>query len=99
LGAAVVLASQGSHLPQVALLMGIFGVGAALPVVALAYVSRGAMLKMRGKLMQAGKTGKALLGAIMVVLAVLILSGTDKLIEAWLVDLSPAWLTQLTTRF
>jgi cytochrome c biogenesis protein CcdA len=99
LGTAVVLASQGSHLPQVALLLGIFGVGAALPVVALAYVSRGAMLKMRGKLMQAGKTGKALLGAIMLVLAVLILSGTDKLIEARLVDLSPAWLTQLTTRY
>ena len=99
LGAAVVLASQGSHLPQVALLMGIFGAGAALPVVALAYVSRGAMLKMRGKLMQAGKTGKAVLGAIMVVLAALILTGTDKLIEAWLVDQSPSWLTQLTTRF
>ena len=98
LGAAVVLASQGSHLPQVALLMGIFGVGAALPVVALAYVSRGAMMRMRGKLMQAGKTGKTLLGAIMVSLAVLILTGTDKLMEAWLVDQSPAWLTQLTTR-
>ncbi len=99
LGAAVVLASQGSHLLQVALLMGIFGAGAALPVVALAYVSRGAMMRMRGKLMQAGKTGKALLGAIMVSLAVLILSGTDKLLEAWLVDQSPPWLTQLTTRF
>ena len=99
LGAAVVLASQGSHLPQVALLMGIFGLGAALPVVALAYVSRGAMLKMRGKLMQAGKTGKMILGAIMIALAVMILSGTDKPVETWLVDHSPAWLTKLTTRF
>lgn len=99
LGAAVVLASQGSHLPQVALLMGIFGLGAALPVVALAYVSRGAMMKMRGKLMQAGKTGKTILGAIMIVLAVMILSGADKPVETWLVDHSPAWLTKLTTRF
>ena len=81
------------------MLMGIFGAGAALPVVALAYVSRGAMMRMRGKLMQTGKTGKALLGAIMISLAVLILSGTDKLIEAWLVDQSPAWLTQMTTQF
>lgn len=99
LGAAVVLASQGSHLPQVALLMGIFGLGAALPVVALAYVSRGAMMKMRGKLMQAGKTGKMILGAIMIALAVMILSGADKPVETWLVDYSPAWLTKLTTRF
>jgi cytochrome c-type biogenesis protein len=99
LGAAVVLASQGSHLPQVALLMGIFGLGAALPVVALAYVSRGAMQQMRGKLIQAGKTGKTILGTIMIALAAMILSGADKPLESWLVQHSPAWLTQLTTRF
>ena len=99
LGAAVVLANQGSQLLQVALLMGIFGVGAALPVVVLAYVSRGAMLRMRGKLMQAGKTGKMILGATMIALSVMILTGADKPIEAWLVEHSPAWLTRLTTRF
>lgn len=99
LGAAVVLASQGSHLPQVALLMGIFGIGAALPVVALAYVSRSAMMKSRGKLMQAGKTGKAVLGAIMILLAVMIITGADKPMETWLVNQSPAWLTKLTTSF
>jgi cytochrome c biogenesis protein CcdA len=99
LGAAVVLASQGTQLPQVALLMGIFGIGAALPIVALAYVSRSAMMKMRGKLMQAGKTGKIVLGAVMIALSALILSGTDKSVESWLVDHSPTWLTSLTTRF
>jgi cytochrome c-type biogenesis protein len=99
LGAAVVLASHGSHLPQVALLMGIFGIGAAIPVVGLAYLSRAAMMKVRGKLMQAGKTGKIVLGAIMVAIAALILSGADKPLETWLVEISPAWLTALTTRF
>lgn len=99
LGAAVVVASQGSQLPQVALLMGIFGLGAALPVVALAHVSRGAMMKMRGKLMQTGKTGKMILGAIMLSIAAMILSGWDRPVEGWLVDQSPAWLTKLTTRF
>ncbi|TAM49435.1 MAG: cytochrome c biogenesis protein CcdA [Burkholderiaceae bacterium] len=99
LGAAVLLASQGSHLPQVALLMGVFGLAAALPVVALAYVSRAAMPKVRGKLMQAGQTGKMILGALMIAVAAMILSGLDKPIEGWLVNQSPAWLTQLTTRF
>lgn len=99
LGAAVLLASQRSHLLQAALLMDIFGLGAALPIVALAYLSRSAMMKMRGKLMQAGKTGKALLGAIMIALAAIILSGMDKPLEAWLVEHSPAGLTKLTTRF
>ena len=99
LGVAVVLASQGSHLPQVALLMGIFGLGAAIPVLGLGYLSRAAMMRVRGKLMQAGKTGKIVLGAIMMGIAALILTGADKPLETWLVEISPAWLTALTTHF
>lgn len=99
LGAAIVLASQGSHLPQVALLMGIFGVGAALPVIILAYLSRTVMMKVRGSLMQAGKMGKLILGFIMLAIAAMILSGADKPLESWLVQISPEWLTALTTRF
>ncbi len=99
LGAAIVLASQGAHLPQVALLMGVFGLGAALPVIVLAYLSRAAMLKVRGQLMQAGKTGKTILGLVMVSIAIMILTGADKPLEAWLVQISPDWLTDLTTRF
>lgn len=99
LGAAVLLASQGSHLPQVALLMGVFGIGAALPIVVIAAISRSALLRVRGKVMQVGKAGKTLMGALMVALALLILTGADKPLESWLVDQSPNWLTQLTTRF
>lgn len=99
LGTAVVLASQGANLPQVASLMGIFGVGAALPVLVLAYVSRSAVSKMRGSMMRAGQTGKMLLGAALVAVAAMILLGLDKPAEAWLVERSPAWLTELTTRF
>lgn len=99
LGAAVVLASQGSRLPQVALLMGIFGLGAALPMVALAYVSRNRLNRMRGVLMQSGRNGKAVLGIFMIAVAVLILSGADKSVEGWLVDHSPSWLVTTTTRF
>ena len=99
LGAAIVLASQSSNLPQVASLMGVFGVGAALPVLALAYASRSAMSKMRGSMVRAGQTGKTLLGAALVVVAAAILLGLDKSAEVWLVDRSPAWLTELTTRF
>ena len=99
LGAAVVLASQGTNLPQVASLMGVFGIGAALPVVALAYASRSAMSKMRGSMMRAGQTGKMLLGAALVAVAAVILLGLDKPAEAWLVERSPVWLTELTTRF
>jgi len=99
LGAAIVLASQGSKLPQVASIMGVFGIGAALPVLALAYASRSAMSRMRGSMMRAGQAGKTMLGAALVVVAAVILLGLDKPVETWLVERSPAWLTELTTRF
>ena len=99
LGAAVLVTSQGTNLPLVALLMGIFGIGAALPIVGLSYLSRSAILKIRGKLMLVGKTGKLILGVVMIFLSVLILSGADKPLEAWLVDQSSTWLKGLTTRY
>ena len=99
LGAASLLASQGRDLPQVALIMAIFGVGAALPLVALGLLSRATLMGVRSRLMTAGKLGKGLLGAAFIVTGVAIVSGVDKRIEAALVDASPAWLTQLTTSF
>lgn len=97
LGAAVTLASQGQSLAQVTLLMAIFGLGAGLPLVALGLVSRQAMTRVRGRLLAAGKLGKQALGGIMLALGVAIISGGDKLFEAWVLKSAPAWLVQLTT--
>jgi len=99
LGGAIVLASQGSHLAQAALLMAVFGLGAAAPVLVLAHLSRATLTTVRGDLLQAGKVGKALLGATMATVAIVILTGADKPLESWLVQASPAWLTSLTTHF
>lgn len=99
LGAAVALASQGAYLPQVASVMAVFGIGAALPVLALAYVSRAGLARSRLTLLKAGRAGKVLLGVALLAVAAMILLGIDKRAEAWLVDRSPAWLTELTTRF
>jgi cytochrome c-type biogenesis protein len=62
-------------------------------------LSREAMIAWRGRLLSAGKVGKMALGGLLLTLGVMIVSGLDKRIEALLVDLSPAWLTDLTTRF
>ena len=99
LGAATTLASQGENLAQIALLMAIFGLGAGTPLVILGSLSRAAMLRVRGKLFAAGKTGKVLLGGIMLLLGISILTGLDKSFEAWVVRVSPEWLTELTTRY
>jgi cytochrome c-type biogenesis protein len=99
LGAASVLAAQGEDLAQVALVMGFFGIGAALPLLLLGLLSREALLRWRARLMEAGKGGKMLLGGLLVVLGLVIVSGLDKQIETILVEASPAWLTELTTRY
>lgn len=99
LGAAVVLASQGTQLLQVAALMGLFGLGAALPLLALAGVSRQALLRWRGHLLHAGKAGKVMLGLVLLALAGLILSGADKPLETGWLEALPDALTQLSTRF
>jgi cytochrome c-type biogenesis protein len=83
----------------VALTMLAFGIGASLPLMLLGLLSREAMQRWRSRLMEAGKGGKALLGALMVGIGLLMATGLDKRLEAALVDASPEWLTNLTTRF
>jgi cytochrome c biogenesis protein CcdA len=99
LGAASVLASQGKDLGQVALTMTAFGIGAATPLVVLGLLSREVLMRWRNRLMAAGKGGKMLFGGLLIVLGAMILTGLDKQLEAFLVQASPAWLTELTTRF
>ena len=99
LGAATTLASQGSHLAQIALLMLLFGLGAGTPLVLFGSLSREALTRWRGRLSAAGENGKRLLGAVLLVFGVAIVSGWDKHVEAWAVEHSPGWLTELTTRY
>ena len=99
LGAASVLAAQGKDIGRVAVTMTVFGIGAAAPLIALGMLSREALMRWRDRLLQAGKGGKYLLGGLLLVIGVLIVSGFDKKLEAVIVDASPAWLTQLTTRY
>jgi len=99
LGAASLLAARAENLGLVALTMFAFGIGAALPLLLIGMMSREAMSRWRGRLLAAGQGGKAAMGAILVATGLLILSGLDKRLEAILVAASPAWVTDLTTRF
>jgi cytochrome c biogenesis protein CcdA len=98
LGAASVLAARSENLVGVAATMAAFGIGAALPLLAIGLMSREALARWRNRLLSAGRGGKALMGALFLVFGLMILSGLDKRLEAALVDVSPAWLTELTTR-
>lgn len=99
LGAAITLAGQSENLLGVTGVMATFGVGAAVPLVGLGLVSRPLMMRFRGKLMETGKRGKQILGAVLLVLGIAVLSGADKQFEIWVLNLAPQWLIELTTRF
>jgi len=99
LGAASLLAAQGRDLGEVAIVMLAFGAGAAVPLLALGMLSREAMMRGRHALASAGQGLKAALGLAFVAIGVLVLGGLDKAVETALVEASPQWLTDLTTRF
>ena len=99
LGAATTLAAQGRQIGQIALLMLLFGMGAGTPLLLIGSLSRAALSRSRSWLVAVGQRGKWLLGAILLLMGLAILSGWDKGLEAWVLDHSPQWLSDLTTRF
>jgi cytochrome c-type biogenesis protein len=99
LGAASILAARAENLIVVALTMFAFGIGAALPLLAIGMLSHEALLRWRSRMLAAGSGGKALMGIVLIALGLFVLTGVDKRIETILVEASPAWLTDWTTRF
>jgi cytochrome c-type biogenesis protein len=96
LGAAIVLAGQGKDLVHVSAVMALFGVGAALPLVGLGLMSHQAMLHFRSRLLATGSLGKKLLGSMLLLLGLIVVTGMDKLFEAWILTHAPVWLSNLT---
>ena len=74
LGAASLLAAQGKDLGQVALTMFAFGIGAALPLLGLGWLSRETLVRWRGTLLSAGSGLKSALALLFVVIGVVIIS-------------------------
>jgi cytochrome c-type biogenesis protein len=99
LGAASLLAAQRQDLAQVAVTMFSFGLGASLPLLLLGLLSREAMMRWRSRLVSAGQMTKVGIGVLFVAIGAVVLTGLDRSIETVLVDASPQWLTDLTTRF
>ena len=89
------MASQGKDLTQITItvLMAIFGVGAATPLVILGSLSRVSLVKVRGRLLNVGRYGKQVFGSSMLCFGILIVTWADKSVEAWILDRTPDWLT------
>jgi cytochrome c-type biogenesis protein len=74
-----------------------YSVGAVVPVLLLAYGSR-RLAARPDRLARVTRVGKPAVGALLMLLGVLSVTGGDKALETRLLDLMPAWLVDLTTR-
>jgi cytochrome c-type biogenesis protein len=97
LGTAISFAIQGESLFIAFLIMLVFSIGAALPLLIIGFFSN----KIIGKynLNKNANKIKKVLGYILILLSVMILTGYDKELETFLVELMPEWLSDLTTSF
>ena len=98
LGAAIGLAAQGDTVVKAAAVMAVFGLGAATPILALAYGSRQAIFARRDLLARTSRIAKPVMGAAFAFVGVFVLTGLDKIVETSLTNAMPDWLTTLTTR-
>lgn len=97
LGAASLMAAKGENLGIVALMMLAFGLGTSLPLLALAMVSREALMRWRGRMLKTARTLKIGLGALLIAFGVFTLTGYDRAVQTELTGMAPTWLVRLTT--
>jgi len=99
LGAALALVATEGGAARGALILGLFGLGAAVPLVMAAYASRSLFDRVRQRVLASGERGKKLFAVLLLFVGLLILSGADKWLEARVNDLLPdSWLA-LTTKY
>lgn len=91
LGTAIALASTGDDMLMAFSVMLSFGIGTALPLVLVGYLSG---LKLN-KVSRSTKYGKNILGVTLVALAVMILTGVDRQLEMLALEVLPDWVTSI----
>lgn len=98
LGGALALAGVAGNAGSAAATMTLFALGAALPLLAIAYGARQALLRRRIQVAALSAYGRAIMGVTLLGFGILVLSGADKWVEAYLTERMPDWLLVLVTR-
>lgn len=99
LASALTLVATEGGVGRGAAVLGVFGIGAAVPLVLAAYASRRGFALARGWVMTRVETIKTVFGGLISLMGVAILTGGDKWLEAQIVKRLPeAWIN-LTVLF
>jgi cytochrome c-type biogenesis protein len=99
LASALTLVASEGGASHGALILGMFGLGAAIPLVAVAYLSRRGFSRIKGWVLGHTEAIKTVFGLLILLTGLAILSGADKWIEARVVDLMPDSWVNVTTLF
>ena len=97
LGAAIGLAAQGANSLGSGIVMLAFGLGAATPILALAYGSKASISTRRDRFSRLARFGKPIVGTALVGVGAFIITGLDRIVEASLTRAMPDWLVAVTT--
>ena len=96
LGSALTLVASEGGVLRGATLLGVFGLGAAIPLVAVAYASRSGFHRVRDWVLVHTERVRYAFAALLGLMGLAILSGADKLLEASIVQALPEWWVNLT---
>lgn len=95
LGAAIALASMGQNMGMAFVVMFSFGVGTASVLLLAGFASSAALNRWRPGIMNHAALGKKILGWTLLVLALMVFTGIDKVLETWAVQNLPDWAVSL----
>ncbi|MEP1519122.1 cytochrome c biogenesis CcdA family protein [Ascidiaceihabitans sp.] len=96
LGGAIALASQGENLGYVTLIMVAFAAGVSTLILGLGLGAREAIRSRATRLRTLAAKSKPILGATFVAVGLMLLFKVNHIIEAWLVQVLPYWLQDLS---
>ena len=97
LGAAMGMTTQVNTLVGAISTMLAFGLGSATPLLLLAYGAQHSTRRWRERASGIGSVGRRALGGLLMATGTLVLTGTDRVLEAVAVAHTPAWLVDLST--
>lgn len=98
LASALTLVASEGGAARGALILGLFGTGAAIPLVAAAYASRRGFARARDWVLRRIETVRRAFGVLIGMTGLAILSGADKWLEAQVLNILPQTWLDLTTR-
>ena len=96
--ALALVASEGQALHGT-MILGVFGIGAAIPLVAAGYATRSGFSRARGWVLGHIEVAKKVFGGLIFLVGLAILSGADKWLEARIVDWLPDFWLKVTTLY